>query len=359
MATRRALTQITGVTRELPTGDTFDPLVVFGAPLDVAYGATVALDLSTAQHFTLTRLVGPAVITFTNAAPGRSGTVTVRQDNTAGRAVSFVAPSGYVYVRDALLDALVASTAAAAVVEYAYRFYALDGIKMMSIRATLVVDQVTPSTILGSKCVLDLDSDRGLTFGAGGGVAQWNDQSPQGNHFTQATLGSQPALNTGTLRNGRKGVTLHPTFMSRASFAGIAAGAHPYVYLLWNPDGGIFFYYQRQMLAFCGVSVRVDYLTVNAAPAAGFTAGVLTRPALLVVRYDADATRVEWNNVQVSTGAAAALTASAGFALAENSSGDPWTAYRLVVTSDAPTAAEHAAMVEYFRSQYPAAAIAA
>lgn len=331
------------------------------SPLDLAYAAAVTLDLALRANFTIQRLNGPIAISFANVAPGKQGTIIVRQDNVAARSVTFAAPTGYLPARNLPLDQLAGSVLQSALVEYSYRFYAVDGVKFFSVTQALLSDVLTtPSTILGAKCVCDLDCDRGLTFGAGGGVQQWSDQSAQANHVTQATLGSQPPLATTNVVNGHKPLTFHTPAIARATFSGIAsAGTYPYIYLLLSTGGGSLYYYQRTMLTIGGVmTLDVNYLTMTAA-GVSWMAGSLTRPALLCVQFDTDLIRVGWNNVSVGTATAGSVGPATSLTIGQTTaSGDSWYAYRLVVTNDVPTAAEHAAMLAFFRAQYPSAAIA-
>lgn len=60
------------------------------APVSVAYGATVTLDLNTGINFDIGTLTGPVTLAnFTNAKPGQSGIIHFVQDGTGGRVITY------------------------------------------------------------------------------------------------------------------------------------------------------------------------------------------------------------------------------------------------------------------------------
>jgi hypothetical protein len=235
----------------------------------------------------------------------------------------------------------------------------------------------TPKTILGSKLVIDLNSDLGIT-GIGGSM-KWADQGPLANDVVQATTANQPALVLNVL-NGHAALRMTTAvrqFLARTgSFAGISPGDFPRYYVIGSftsiGGGGLF-----ELGAGSGNAVAFPYPVsglirstyANGNVANQFrTAALQYTDALPVVAalWDLQANGVAGvsgvatfskNNVlqATTTGQSTFFTDLLNTIVVcsrylTNSDGDM---FRLVIVNPAPTVAEHNALIAYFRSIYP------
>jgi hypothetical protein len=107
-------------------------------PLPVTYAASLTLDVAANNDFALGALTANLTLAFANAAPGRQGTIAVRQDGTGSRTVTFTAPSGYTLVRDLLVADLQPQAAASTLTLYSYVMFAIATNNFLAISKTML-----------------------------------------------------------------------------------------------------------------------------------------------------------------------------------------------------------------------------
>jgi len=219
---------------------------------------------------------------------------------------------------------------------------------------------------LGSKLVLDLNSDLGITIGTG--VSQWSDQSTYGNHMTQAVAASQMAYVPSAL-DGHAVLRADGVddFLTRdATFTGLAAGDKPYIYTVYDPlyasgnySGNVW------TLDATGVesTSQIHELLHNAANMTlrrsttliAVAEGGLT-PRLVTARWEAATFALDVNNVEIGSAAGVGLATTplyyrvgARFDGALRGNYD----YARILMVMAPTALEHTLVIAYLKAQYP------
>jgi hypothetical protein len=234
---------------------------------------------------------------------------------------------------------------------------------------------VGPASILGTKLVLDLNSDRGITLGVGSRVQSWADESGLGNTASQAIMATQPTRVLNAFDGHAVINHVSGQYLERATFAGIGAGDRPRIYSIgcWSAaypammgtlielaygagvapgEGALFCYYGSNMLVW----------QVNNAPLQNDSAiGGSSVPALFDGRIEAGiGLTVAINGVD----APIVDPADAGVTLAIDRltigvRTDKATqlldgrTVRHIVANPAPTPTEHAALMAYLKLTYP------
>lgn len=94
---------------------------------------------------------------------------------------------------------------------------------------------IPPWSILGLLPQLYLSASTGITLATG--VSQWADQSTHARHFSQATSGSQPALNA-TYMNGQPAVVGDGVddILTGPTFTGITGAGSAHVFIVFKRD---------------------------------------------------------------------------------------------------------------------------
>lgn len=100
--------------------------VLLETPSAPAYAASLNLDTSTKNDFAIGVLTGNLAVTFTNPAPGRQGTVWVKQDATGSRTMTWTV-SGYTVVKDTLAVDLQPAPGANALTQFSYAMFTIGG----------------------------------------------------------------------------------------------------------------------------------------------------------------------------------------------------------------------------------------
>jgi hypothetical protein len=262
-----------------------------------------------------------------------------------------------------------------AIIGYLRRLYS-----SMSIWGTtqpiVLASAPTLAQINGASLVLDLNSDVGVSSTAGA-VSAWADSSGHSPSAiaAQATGSLQPTVVASVL-DGHSAIRFDGSddcLDAASGIVGLPAGALPYVYCVWAPRNTSPTYL-AEVYSFAGSSAethnlalyhytdgglyaRADGAVAGATPESNFTARVTTQ------RLTAGAHTLDLNNVQIGTVAPSAT----GLQVPETQVrlGKRWDnafpgnidIFRLAVVNPPPTAAQHAANMEFFRRQYPSAGL--
>ena len=114
---------------------------ILETPTSFAYAANYAIDVGVKNDYVCSgTLTGNIAFTFNNSANGRQGLISVKQDGTGGRTVTFTAPAGWTVYRDSNTANLQAASAAGAITLYSYAFLIVGGTQM------LFIGKLTPVT---------------------------------------------------------------------------------------------------------------------------------------------------------------------------------------------------------------------
>jgi hypothetical protein len=352
-------------------------------PPQVVYASSITLDLSTHSDFAIGQLTGPAAISFTNGAPGRRGYVFVSQDGVGGRALSFTAPSGYTLVSDdtGTGGALAPQAASGSPTIYAYACFQAGGTNYFQISRYFQTEVVpSPKTVLGSKLVLELCGEKGITL-ASGKVSGWADQSGRGNHLVQATTANQPTVLAAAM-DGHAGVSCASTgqwLSNIGGFTGLAAGDKPYIYFAYHSLRGSTSRdnsWGLYALTTAGLTATSTDLALNHVAGTGFVvANGATTLALgeyntnffnwqeiLVAKLDAATMFLQFDGIY---DASASVASSSGLAATPTSlivgrtptmSVGDFVLMHMLVVNPAPTSAENTAVLAYLKNRYPSLA---
>ena len=332
------------------------------------YAASITIDTSTYKATVVGALTGNINVQWLIRGSQRDGTLTVSQDATGGRLVTFTPPLGWRIMRGTLSADINAQSSALSTTTYQYSMLVIGGVNTILINK-VGLTEVTLADILGSSLVLDLNADKGITLGSTIEVAQWADQSGQGNHYTQATAGTRPSYYANQLDGhggvffnyndrvaGEKGMYL------AANFVGMPSGARPYAYVIVASggyyNGGIFGTAPTGTLGVWGLeqvyfALQGPNISVGWAPSGYY---------LYTYRYDTDLTRLDANNANIATAAAATLPSAMlacglGYYYGVADAQSTWIS-RLIFANAPPSATQHAQVIAYLRGQYPSIAIA-
>lgn len=96
-------------------------------PQTVGFAASITLNANTGNDFLIDVLTGNCTITWSNALSGNQGSVSVRQDATGGRTVTFTPPAGYTLRRDSAVADLAAAASPNAITVYTWAFFPIGG----------------------------------------------------------------------------------------------------------------------------------------------------------------------------------------------------------------------------------------
>ena len=96
-------------------------------PANVAYAASVTIDVGAKNGFVIGLLTGALTVGWANPAVGCQGWFAVKQDATGGRGVTINAPAGFTIVRDSALASLAPSLDPNTLTLYTYIMFALGG----------------------------------------------------------------------------------------------------------------------------------------------------------------------------------------------------------------------------------------
>ncbi len=98
-------------------------------------GGAVDVNVAATNTHKLTQLVADTALTFINGIDGLQGTITVRQDGTGGRTLSFAA-AGRTVLKDVSAADLNPQAALDSVTMYAYSFGTVDGLAYVMVAKT-------------------------------------------------------------------------------------------------------------------------------------------------------------------------------------------------------------------------------
>lgn len=113
--------------------------VFSGTASALAFSASTALDLNTANDFFIGALTANITFTFTNPAADKQGLILVIQDGTGSRTVTFTPPATYTLMKDSTLANLTPASGAGTITLYSYALFTLNGTNYLSIGKSFIV----------------------------------------------------------------------------------------------------------------------------------------------------------------------------------------------------------------------------
>ncbi len=227
--------------------------------------------------------------------------------------------------------------------------------------------------ILGSKLILDLNSDFNGSVSAG----QWNDTSGRGNHVVQASAGLRPTV-VASVMDGHASVRFDGVddVMSRsATFSGTpATGSRMFGYCVFDPRWGSTAY-DSAMWALStdgteGINSNIDtyvHSTVfmrcsNGVLISGGADPAVLAPRLFTSRYDSPNCQIDVNGTMLASAVSSGIPHGGATYLRVGARWDDIyylsaDYFRLIFAVN-PSAAQHTAVMAYLRLTYPTLGLA-
>lgn len=229
----------------------------------------------------------------------------------------------------------------------------------------------TPAIILGSKRILELNSDLGVSIAVSPKVSSWADQGSLGNTVVQATSARQLTQVLSVL-DGHAAIRsdgVDDCLQRGGSFTGLAAGDRPYIYCVYaQRSGGASYTDTIVCLDTDGVAGGATHLCLlyhttssmsayNGGNAANAVEGGLVA-RLVTARLEATGLALDINNTNVATGGTPGLVPTPTWLtlasrIQTGSVNGATDYFRVVIANPTPTAAQHTRMIAYLKKEYP------